>query len=217
MERATSIVPVVLGDKDNEALTKTYNDGHVSDIVEPGAGASGKDRVKEVKCFTPTRTTRSAGRGTRKGGGNPLSNGHTHAFGNTLEKLVWENAGVRERGRASDGKFCHKAGKGWVEPHRGFYDDAIRVKRNDFVLCLYESFGGGFSPPAVKALHRHAKQAKVHDRTVYTSRVHKNFIPHHAQRISLAVVKGEGESVKAAADRLKAEQVVRDSLNPPGA
>ena len=42
-------------------------------------------------------------------------------------------------------------------------------------------------------------------------------ILHHAQRISLAVVKGEGESVKAAADRLKAEQVVRDSLNPPGA
>ena len=82
---------------------------------------------------------------------------------------MWENAGVQERGRASDGKFCHKTGTGWVEPHRGFYDDAIRVKRNDFVLCLYESFGGGFSPPAVKALHRHAKQAKVHDRTVYTS------------------------------------------------
>ena len=38
MARATSTVPVVLGDKDNEALTKTYNDGHVSDIVEPGAG-----------------------------------------------------------------------------------------------------------------------------------------------------------------------------------
>ena len=39
----------------------------------------------------------------------------------------------------------------------------------------------------------------------------------HAQRISIAVVKGEGDSVKAAADRLKAEQVIRDSLNPPGA
>ena len=112
MARATSVVPVVLGDKDNEALTKTYNDGHVADIVEPGAGAGGKDRVTEIKCFTPTRTTRSAGRGTRKGGGNPLSNGHTHAFGNTLEKLVWENAGVRERGRASECKFCHKTGKG---------------------------------------------------------------------------------------------------------
>ena len=73
MARATSTVPVVLGDKDNEALTKTYNDGHVSDVVEPGAGAGGKDRVKEIKCLTPTRTTRSAGHGTRKGGGNPLS------------------------------------------------------------------------------------------------------------------------------------------------
>jgi len=31
------------------------------------------------------------------------------------------------------------------------------------------------------------------------------------------LVKGEGDSVKAAAARLKAEQVIRDSLNPPGA
>ena len=124
---------------------------------------------------------------------------------------------MRERGHASDGKFCHKTGRGWVEPHRGLYDDAIRVKRNEFELCVHESFGGGFSPPAVKALYRHAKKAKVHDRTYYTGRVHKNFIPHHTQRISLAVVKGEGDSVAAAANRLKAEQVIRDSLNPLGA
>ena len=52
--------------------------------------------MKEIKCFTSTRTTRSrAGCGTRKGGGNCLSNGHTHAFGNTLEKLTWENACVQ--------------------------------------------------------------------------------------------------------------------------
>jgi len=31
------------------------------------------------------------------------------------------------------------------------------------------------------------------------------------------MVKGKGDSVKAAAARLKAEQVIRDSLNPPGA
>ena len=65
---------------------------------------------------TPVRTKRSAGNGTRKGCGNCLSNGHTHAFGNVLEGLVWENAGARERGRASDPPFCHKTGKGWVAP-----------------------------------------------------------------------------------------------------
>ena len=217
MARATATGPIVLGDKDNEALTKTYNAGHVSDVVEPGAGAGGKDRIKEIKCFSSAKTALSAGCGKRNGGGNPLSNGHTHAFGNTLEKCVLDNAGVRERGRASDPPFCHKTGKGWVEPHRGDYDDAIRVKRNDFELCLHESFGGGFSPPAVKALHRHAKKAKQHDRTYYTGRVPKNFIPHHTQRASLAVVKGEGEIVDAIASRLKADQVIQDSLNPPGA
>ena len=94
---------------------------------------------------------------------------------------MWENAGVRERGRASDPPFCHKTGKGWVEPHRGFYDDAIRVKRNKFELCAHESLGGGFSPPAVKAMHKHAKKARVHDRTYYTGRVKKNFVPFHTQ------------------------------------
>ena len=50
-----------------------------------------------------------------------------------------------------------------------------------------------------------AKKAKLHDRTDYTGRVPKNFVPHHAQRASLAVVKGEGEIVDAIASRLKAD------------
>ena len=57
----------------------------------------------------------------------------------------------------------------------------------------------------------------MHDRTYYTGRVRKNFVPHHTQRVSLAVVKGEGDLVAAVANRLKAEQVIRDSLNPMGA
>ena len=96
--------------------------------------------------------------------------------------------------------------------------DAIRVKRNDFELCLHESFGGGFSPPArVKALYRHAKKAKLHDRTYYTGRVHKKIVPHHTQRVSLAVVNGEGDLVDAVANRLKADKVLHDCLNPMGA
>jgi len=34
---------------------------------------------------------------------------------------------------------------------RGFYHDAIFVKRNNFNLLLHETFGGGFSPTAVQA------------------------------------------------------------------
>ena len=48
---------VVLGDKDNENLTKHYNDGHVADLVEVGAGFGGKDRIKEIKVFSPLKQT----------------------------------------------------------------------------------------------------------------------------------------------------------------
>ena len=89
--------------------------------------------------------------------------------------------------------------------------------RRPLLRCLHESFGGGFSPPAVKALYRHAKKAKLHDRTYYTGRVRKNFVPYHTQRVSLADVKGEGDLVAAVANRLKAEKVLRDCLNPMGA
>ena len=161
-------------------------------------------------------TSRSAGNGTREGSGNCLSNGHTHAFGNTLEHLVWENLGVRERGRASDPPFDHATGKGWVAPHRGLYDDALRVKRNEAELCLHDPLGGGFSPPAVKALHKRAKKARVRDRTNYTCRNKTSFAAFHGQRVSLNVVKGEGEIVATAVSREKANQLLRD-MTPPGA
>ena len=45
------------------------------------------------------------------------------------------------------------------------YDDALRVKRNEVELCAHDSLGGGFSPLAVKAMHKCAKKARVHDRT----------------------------------------------------
>ena len=46
----------------------------------------------------------------------------------------------------------HKTGHGYVKAHRGFYHDAIFVKRNNFNLLLHEhlseTFGGGFSGQA---------------------------------------------------------------------
>ena len=40
--------------------------------------------------------------------------------------------------------FSHKTGHGYVKAHRGFYHDAIFVKRNHFNLLLHETFGGGW-------------------------------------------------------------------------
>ena len=51
-----------MGDKDDENKTKVYNDGHVVDLVEVGAGAGGKDRLKEIKAFTPLKKAHRAGR-----------------------------------------------------------------------------------------------------------------------------------------------------------
>ena len=58
----------------------------------------------------------------------------------------------------------------------------------------------------------------MHDRTNYTSRARISFRSHHAQRISLAVVKGEGDMVATAALRLKSKLDVQlRGANPPGA
>ena len=59
---------------------------------------------------------------------------------------------------------------GYVKAHRGFYHDAIFVKRNNFDLLLHETFGGGFSPTAVLKLRRLARKvARVSvDRTAYS-------------------------------------------------
>ena len=118
-------------------------------------------------------------------------------------------------------RFALKQAQRWLlhsplQEHRGFYDDALRVKRNEAELCLHDPLGGGFSPPAVKALHKRAKKARVRDRTNYTCRRKTSFAAFHGQRVSLGVVKGEGETVEAAVAREKASQLLRD-MTPQGA
>ena len=81
-------------------------------------------------------------------------------------------------------------------------------------MCVHDPLGGGFSPPAVKALHKRAKKARVHDRTNYTCRRKTSFVAYHAQRISLGVVKGEGEIVATAVLREKTDQLLRDMTHP---
>ena len=83
--------------------------------------------------------------------------------------------------------------------HRGFYHDAIFVKRNNFNLLLHETFGGGFSPTAVLKLRRLARKVARGsvDRTAYSPKYSLSFMSHHAERISLSVVRGVNRAIRS--------------------
>ena len=80
---------------------------------------------------------------------------------------------------------------------RGLYYDALHVKRSAVEIVLHETIGGGFSPPAVAKLHRHARlAASGTDRTRYTTRRKVfSFKSHHSQRISLGIVKADSRGI----------------------
>ena len=124
--------------------------------------------------------------------------GHSYAFGNTEEKARRLNMGCKARGQPGQ-PFDHKNGHGYVKAHRGFYHDAIFVKRNNFNLLLHETFGGGFSPTAVLKLRRLARKVARGsvDRTAYSPKYSLSFMSHHAERISLSVVRGVNRAIRS--------------------
>ena len=77
--------------------------------------------------------------------------------------------------------------------------DAIFVKRNNFNLLLHETFGGGFSPTAVLKLRRLARKVARGsvDRTAYSPKYSLSFMSHHAERISLSVVRGVNRAIRS--------------------
>ena len=136
--------------------------------------------------------------GNASSGGTPASVGHSYAFGNTEEKARRLNMGCKARGQPGQ-PFSHKTGHGYVKAHRGFYHDAIFVKRNNFNLLLHETFGGGFSPTAVLKLRRLARKVARGsvDRTAYSPKYSLSFMSHHAERISLSVVRGVNRAIRS--------------------
>ena len=125
-------------------------------------------------------------------GGNPGSVGDKFAFGNTEERARLANMGCKQRGFRGQRAFDHTTGQGYVKSQRGHYHDGIFTKRNKFNLLLHETFGGGFSPPAVAKINRLARKAQRSgvDRTAYPPHSRLSFVSHHAERISIA--SGEG-------------------------
>ena len=78
-------------------------------------------------------------------------------------------------------------------------DNEQKRKRNNFNLLLHETFGGGFSPTAVLKLRRLARKAARGsvDRTAYSPKYSLSFMSHHAERISLSVVRGVNRAIRS--------------------
>ena len=51
--RRVAVGEVILGDKEKAGEYKKYNDGHVPDLVQPGASAWGTDWIGETKVPSP--------------------------------------------------------------------------------------------------------------------------------------------------------------------
>ena len=77
-------------------------------------------------------------------------------------------------------------------------------------VILHETLGGGFSPPAVAALHANSKAARAGvDTTQYTCPRPISYITHHSQHVSLGIVKADAAAIRGELGKRKAELVNR--------
>ena len=169
--------------------------GQLRELHKPGSYT--EREISEVKLWTPLRGGLPVGVGRADTGGNPGSVGDKFAFGNTEERARLANMGCKQRGFRGQRAFDHTTGQGYVKSQRGHYHDGIFTKRNKFNLLLHETFGGGFSPPAVAKINRLARKAQRSgvDRTAYPPHSRLSFVSHHAERISIASVKGVNRAI----------------------
>ena len=176
----------MLGDKENGAKTKQFNDfndGHVVDIVEIRAGDGGEDVCNEVKCFATLKKSVSAGRGGVNGG-TAAKVGHKYLFGNTEEQCRVDN---------------------WVKGKKGDYHDALFVKRNRVEVLLHEDLGGGFSPPGAHKIRRLGRKSKEYgvDRTSYKGDRKTSFVSYHSRAIFMNIVRAVAWTLHDAAQKTK--------------
>ena len=93
-----------------------------------------------------------------------------------------------------------------MKQHDGHYCDALKNKKNEVEIILHESMGGGFSTPAVAALHRNSKAARAGlDRTKYTCPRPISYYTHHSQRISLGITKEDARATHGETSKRKAD------------
>ena len=197
-----------MGDKRKDARARAaglrhmgeYNEGHIADLVQPGAADNGKDLILEVKLARCLKKSFNLGTGQ-----SPASIGHIVAFGNTEAYYRALILGVKQRGRPGDA-FSEDTGRGYVAYKEGDYHDAIYNKLNTVIPFILE-VSGGATPHAyafLKRLARDAKKMGSADGTKYTgSWTARSFLPHHAQRLAAAAVYGEAAAIATAINQLK--------------
>ena len=134
MAQASATSAVVMGDKTKAEDYEWANAGHTLDLGEPRQGKGGSDRVIELKAYNDLVPAGSSAPGACS------YRGGTHPFGNTEERLIWANRGVRAR--VGHQKWSNATGGGQVDAKRGEYYDAIYVKRHEFWLVVMNLFGG---------------------------------------------------------------------------
>jgi hypothetical protein len=201
MVSAAAIGPVVLGDKTDRDKTAALCETHTVDVAEIGGDdATGGDVLIETKVPSPLTRAKSAGKGSKDGGGKPAKVGHQYAFGNTEEPYRVLVLGCKKRGAKSQGPFNHYTGRGYVKAMAGQYADALS-KGSRVVPLIVETLGG-ITPHAlsyVRYLDRRTRGRGKRDSTAYgRSRTSaRTFYTHHTQRISLAAQRGNVQAIRA--------------------
>ena len=170
-----------------------YNSGHVPDVAEISAkDCNGHDRLWETKVVNVHRfSTQDKGLGSSCGGGKPACNkGHLFGFGNSEEKLRWENFGCSSIGSPSQDAFDHDTGVGYVKEKTGKYHDAISVKKSVLRMILVEDMGG-VAPASCAAIWRLAHN---------TAKLNRGFKAIHfytkwLARIAHAAIQGDAQNM----------------------
>ena len=190
--------PVLICDKEDRARNKGYCEDKVPDLALPGASPWGTDTLIECKTPSPFLSTHRAGVGSPLGG-SPADVGHLFAHGNTEEHLRVQNLGCPQRGRRGDPPLDHTSGAGYVAPHVGAYDDAIRTKNNSVQLAIISAFGA-FGRQSMRLLKFYARRAtdKKHGRDASRySRYRRttSYLSHHMQCLSPGIVMSDAARI----------------------
>ena len=204
---AVAIGATVLGDKEHgkEQRTKQFNDGHVPDLVEVGAGPIGQDIVNETKVFADLKKNTKKGCKGRDGSGTIRHDGHRYGFGNSEDDARVANLGCKQRGVRGDHPYNHNTGKGYYKGIKGLYHDALVNKKNQVNINLHNTFGGFCRAGAAK-IRRMGRRAKGGiDRTRYAGmgRNKLSYVRHHTQMIGSGIIKNDAYAINDAVRYLK--------------
>jgi hypothetical protein len=202
---STATNPVRLGDKGNGTSESTaeakrrhahLNDGHIPDIYRTGP----PHILWEWKCYTPFRGKGALGNGSARGGGAAsTTDGHSFAFGSTLEYLRGKVLGQKQMGAPSDPPLNRRTGVGRVDPRPGDYADAFT--KGNIAHLLASETTGALTPEVIRLLHaldKSTKDAQGHDSTQYgLGRASpQSFFPHHLAAVSCAIVRADALTIR---------------------